>query len=177
LALLREVGARHHVGADRWLPTHVNRQGSLLEEGLAWARAGGTIDFTTSTTPAFLADGEVAAAEALARMLDAGVDVARVGLSSDGQASLPHFDADGRLRSLAVAPIASLLEAVREAVQRHGVALGTALAAATSTPADAWGLAAKGRLRAGGDADVLLLRREDLALLGTFASGRFLDLG
>ena len=39
-----------------------------------------------------------------------------------------------------------------------------------------WGLAATGRQRPGGDADELVLRREDLALVGTFASGRFTDL-
>jgi beta-aspartyl-dipeptidase (metallo-type) len=150
----------------------MNRQAALLTQGIGWARQGGYVDLTTSTTPDLIAAGEVPAAEALARLLAAGVAADRVTLSSDGQASLPDFDADGRLRSLEVAPIGSLWQCVREAVRAHGVPFATALAAATATPAQVWGLSRKGRIAAGADADVLLLDRERLQLRATIAAGR-----
>jgi len=172
LALLEAVCARHPLPRSQWLPTHVNRHAALLAHGERWAHAGGTVDLTTSTTPGLIADGEVPAAEAMARLLAAGVPLERITLSSDGQASLPQFDPDGRLLALDVAPIASLLDCVRALVREHGLALGDALAAATATPARVWGLPRKGRLAVGADADVLLLDRDDLGLRATIAGGR-----
>ena len=172
LALLREASARWPVPIAQWHPTHVNRNAVLFADGLAFVREGGSIDFTTSSTPDFLAAGEIPAAQALAEALEGGVAIERITLSSDGQASLPHFDALGRLVSLEVAPISSLLACVREAVRAHGLPMGTALAAATASPAAIWGLARKGRIVAGGDADLVLLDRESLALESTLARGR-----
>jgi beta-aspartyl-dipeptidase (metallo-type) len=172
LALLREASRRWPVPIAQWHPTHVNRNARLFADGLAFVREGGSIDFTTSSTPDFLAAGELPAARALADALAEGVPAGRITLSSDGQASLPHFDAEGRLVSLEVAPIASLLAALREAVQRHGVALTEALSVATTAPAAVWGLPRKGRLAPGLDADLLLLDRDSLALRATVAAGR-----
>ena len=172
LALLREASARWPVPIKQWHPTHINRHAALLADGFEFVREGGSIDFTTSSTADFVAAGEIPAAKALAEAVAAGLPIERISLSSDGQASLPHFDAQGRLLSLEVAPIASLLGSVREAVEAHGVALGTALAAATSSPAAIWGLPHKGGIAAGMDADLILLDRDTLALRWTMAGGR-----
>ena len=172
LDVLEAVGARHQVPVAQWHPTHINRHARLLAHGERWARAGGTIDLTTSTTPDLLAMGEVPAAEALARLLAAGIATTRISMSSDGQASLPHFNADGVLLGLEVAAIGSLLDAVRNAVHDHGVTLADALTCVTETPARIWGLPHKGRLEAGRDGDVLLLDRDTLALRMTVAAGR-----
>jgi len=172
LALLREASRRWPVPIRQWHPTHINRNAGLLADGFAFVREGGSIDFTTSSTPGFTAAGEVPAARALAEALAAGLPIERISLSSDGQASLPHFDAKGRLQSLEVAPIGSLLAAIRTAVQAHGVPLATALAAATASPAAIWGLARKGRIAPGMDADLLLLDRDTLGLKATIAGGR-----
>jgi beta-aspartyl-dipeptidase (metallo-type) len=177
LALLREASTRWPVPIKQWHPTHVNRNARLFANGLAFVREGGSIDFTTSSTPDFVAAGEVPAERALAEALAAGLPVSRITLSSDGQASLPHFDAQGRLTSLEVAPIASLLASVRAAVQAHGVPLAVALATATSSPAGIWGLARKGGIAAGMDADLVLLDRDSLALKWTIARGRLWHAG
>jgi beta-aspartyl-dipeptidase (metallo-type) len=172
IAILDEVCTRYPLPYTQWLPTHMNRQATLLNQGIEWARRGGYVDLTTSTTPALIAAGEVPAAEALARLLAAKVPADRITLSSDGQASLPHFDSAGRLLSLEVAPIASLWQCVCDAVREHGVAFATALAAATATPAQVWGLTRKGRIAVGADADVLLIDRETFERQLTIANGR-----
>ncbi len=172
IGILEAVCARHPLPRTQWLPTHMNRQSTLFAQGIAWARDGGYVDLTTSTTPEWIEAGEVPAAEALARLLAAGVHADRVTLSSDGQASLPHFDGDGRLLSLDIASIASLLQCLRDAVRDHHLPLSTALMAVTATPARIWGLARKGRLAVGADADVLLLDRDTLEQRITIASGQ-----
>jgi beta-aspartyl-dipeptidase (metallo-type) len=172
LALLDRACHEFEVAPRRFLPTHINRSAALLAQGRGWAAAGGYLDLTTSSSASLRAAGDIPAAEALARLLEQGVDSERICMSSDAQASLPHFDHHGCLESSSVASIGSLLDAVRSAVQQHGVALPTALASASSNPARIWGLARKGRIAPGMDADLLLLRRADLALGMTIAGGR-----
>jgi beta-aspartyl-dipeptidase (metallo-type) len=171
LALLHLATDRHPASRAQWHPTHINRRRPLLEQGIAWALAGGSVDLTTSTTPEILAEGEVPAAEALAALLAAGVPSGRITMSSDGQASLPRFDAQGRLLDSGVAAVGSLHEAVHEAVRRFGVPLEQALMSVTSAPAAIWGLPGKGRLAAGADADVLLLDPDSFFPLMTIAMG------
>ena len=91
--------AETEIPTTQFVPTHINRNPSLFEEGIAYAKAGGLVDFTTSTVPAFIDEGEVKCSRGLRRMLDAGVPVAQVTFTSDGQGSLPDFDAQGRLRA------------------------------------------------------------------------------
>lgn len=171
LSLLREAGQRHAISHGYWLPTHINRQQRLLDEGIAWANAGGNIDLTTSTTPALVAAGDIYAAEALAQVFKAGVPASRVTMSSDAQASLPLFDGQGRLLDLQPAPIASLLEDVVRAVREFKLDMCSVLDTVTRTPADLWKLPRKGRIEVGADADVLLVDPTSLRVEATVAGG------
>lgn len=175
LALLHAVSDRYPLPASQWHPTHMNRHRQLLDQAPAWVARGGSVDLTTSTTPALIEAGDLPAAQALAELLDAGVPVERISMSSDGQASLPHFDGAGRLLSLEVASLRSLLEAVVQAVHTHHLDLATALASATSSPASIWGLPRKGTVAVGADADLLMLHPDTLALQMTIASGSVHD--
>jgi beta-aspartyl-dipeptidase (metallo-type) len=172
LALLDQACHRFEVAASQFLPTHVNRNDALLAQGRGWIARGGRVDLTTSTSDSLLAAGDLPAGLALARLLDDGADPRSIGMSSDGQASLPHFDAQGRLLGSEVASVGSLLAAMVSAVQEHGVALELALASVTANPARFWGLERKGRIEVGADADLLLLHRDSLALATTIAGRR-----
>lgn len=171
LAVLHRAVQGYPLPASQWHPTHINRHAGLLAQAQAWVAAGGSVDLTASTTDELVAAGDVPAAQALAELLACGIPADRITLSSDGHASLPDFDADGQLRGLAVASLGSLLDAVRQAVLSHGVPLPTALETVTATPARVWGLADKGQVRVGADADLLLLEPASLALRATIAGG------
>lgn len=171
LHLLREAGQRHAIGAGHWLPTHINRQQRLLEEGIEWARAGGSIDLTTSTTPALVAAGDIYAADALAQVFRAGIPAAQVTMSSDAQASLPLFDAQGQLLDLQAAPIASLHEDVVRAMHAFKLDRHEVLRTVTRTPAQLWQLPRKGRIAVGADADLLMVDPATLAIEATIAGG------
>lgn len=174
LALLRRLLEETELPVTQFLPTHLNRNASLFEEAIEWARKGGWVDLTTSNAPAFFEDGSVKPSTGLRRMLDAGVDPSRVTFTSDGQGSLPEYDAGGRLVGLGVGRVTSLLAEVRDAVLADGVPLEGALAVATRNPARALGLRRKGVLAEGLDADVVLLRKEDLTVDTVIARGRVL---
>jgi len=171
LDLLHAVVDRHPLPAAQFHPTHLNRNARLLQRARGWIERGGSVDLTASTTPALISAGDIPAARALAGLLAEGLPVSRISISSDAQGSLPHFDAQGRLLQLEAAPVSSLHAAVRSAVLEHGVPLRMALATVTETPAAIWGLERKGRLRPGGDADLLLLDPHSLELRATIAGG------
>jgi len=107
-------------------------------------------------------------------MLEAGVDPGHVTFTSDGQGSLPNFDAQGRLRGLDVGRVTSLFRAVRDAVLNAGVPLATALQVITANPARILKLRGKGHLTAGSHADIVLLAPKTLEIAGVIARGRWL---
>jgi beta-aspartyl-dipeptidase (metallo-type) len=173
-SLLRRLIEETEIPVTQFLPTHVNRNPALFEEGITHAKAGGFVDFTTSTVPAFLEEGEIKCSTGLRHMLDAGVDAANITFTSDGQGSLPDFDEHGRLRRLAIGRVTSLFAEVRDAAQRERVPLATALQVITANPARILKLRGKGALAPGADADIVLLDPSSLEIDGVIAKGRWL---
>ncbi|QTP56166.1 beta-aspartyl-peptidase [Billgrantia sulfidoxydans] len=169
---LRAASRDSAIPLAQFLPTHINRTAELFEDGLRFAREGGRIDFTTSTTAELLAGGEIAAAEAVARALHARVEPSRITLSSDANASLPRFDAERRFIGLEPGRLASLFEVLGECVDEQGIALEQAIGVASTHAADALGLPAKGRLEPGRDADLLVLAEDAWAIDEVWSLGR-----
>ena len=156
----------------QFYPTHINRNIALFNAGLEFARAGGVIDFTTSTTEHDLKHGEVAAAEALSHALRAGIPAMQLTMSSDGNASLPVYSQNGELLGLEVGQVNSLLKALQTAVLKLDVNLSDALTSVTAAPAQILGLKQKGQLAVGKDADMLLLNSQSLSIDTVIAKGR-----
>jgi beta-aspartyl-dipeptidase (metallo-type) len=177
LSLLRRIVEETEIPVTQFLPTHINRNPTLFEEGIAYVKAGGLVDFTTSTVPAFLDEGEVKCSTGLRTMLEAGVDAAHITFTSDGQGSMPDFDAQGRLRGLGVGRVTSLFAEVRDAVRDERIPLATALQVITANPARILKLRGKGSLTAGADADIVLLDEKTLEIDGVIAKGRWLMKG
>ena len=174
LSLLWRILDETEIPATQILPTHINRNPTLFQEGIAYAKAGGLVDLTTSTVPAFLEEGEVPCSRGLCAMLEAGVDAAHITFTSDGQGSLPVFDEQGRLRRLEVGRVTSLFAGVRNAVLQERVPLATALQVITANPARILKLRGKGHLASGADADIVLLEAKTLEIQGVIARGRWL---
>lgn len=158
----------------QFYPTHMNRNRRVFEAALEFATKGGVIDFTTSTTDFDLKHGEVAAAAALAEALAFGIKPMQLTLSSDGNASLPIYNDDGVLLGLQVGSVKSLYQAARDAITRHNVNASDAICSITAAPAAILGLKQKGRIATGLDADIVLLRRDDLAIDTVIAKGKLL---
>ena len=171
---LRDVWRHSAIPPGQFWPTHINRNADLLADGIRYAREGGTIDFTASTTEELIAAGDIPCVEALPRALAEGVPLERVTFTSDGHASLPRFDASGHLVGLQVGRMDSLINAVRACVQVAGLPLRDAMAPVTSNPASILKLPHKGRLAIGADADILALDADTLAPRHLVAGGRLL---
>ena len=90
------------------LPTHINRNKELLEEGIRYALEGGYIDFTTSSDPKHLEPEEYIASEALKKSLDEKVPIEHITFTSDGNGSLPMFDDKGKEIGIGICKVSSL---------------------------------------------------------------------
>ncbi|QBF81917.1 beta-aspartyl-peptidase [Shewanella maritima] len=172
VSLLHQVAEQTDIPLSQFYPTHINRSQALLEQGIKLAKAGGVIDFTTSTNEQILASGEVKAAQALAIALEQGVPVSQLTMSSDGNASLPVFDEAGNLTDLQIGEVKSLHQAMVEAVQCFNVPLSDALTSISLSPANILKLKNKGQIKPGLDADINLLCAETLTIEAVYAKGK-----
>ncbi len=157
LDLVRRALADSELPARVFHPTHVNRRKTLFDEALDLAKVGSTIDITAF--PVVEDSDEWPADVALERFLDAGLAVERATVSSDGGGCLPVFDEDGRVTEMDVGDPGALIDCLMRLVGR-GRALDQVLPAFTSNVADLLRLPGKGRIAAGGDADLLVLDAE-----------------
>ncbi|MNQ46356.1 Isoaspartyl dipeptidase [compost metagenome] len=172
LAPLRALRDGTDIPLRQLYPTHCNRNPWLFAEAIDWGRAGGWVDLTTSSFPELLDDGEQLAAEALVALLESDVPADRISFSSDANASLPRFDSEGRLIELHCGQIASLWqECVRACAL--GVSFEVALGVVTANPARALGLAGKGAIGVGQDADLLLIDPNTLAIARVMSGGQW----
>ncbi len=170
LDLIRRALAQSELPARVFQPTHVNRNKRLFAEALELAASHAVpLDVT-----AFEADEDsYDAPEAIARLLAApGVPKARITCSSDGAGCLPVFDTDGRLVHMDVGRPETLTQALAALLER-GLAMHEVLPVFTSNVADALRLSHKGRLRAGADADLVVLD-ERAGVHAVMARGRWL---
>ena len=172
ISLLLEAIETSDLPISQLQPTHMNRNPWLFNDAVLYSEKGGFLDFTTSTTPQFVEEGEIPAAEALKLILDKGIDISRISFSSDAQGSLPLFDDAGNLKGLTVGKSQSLLESFIEAVLKWGIPIEKAILPVSTTPAGRYKLPGKGKICAGYDADFLLLNKKDLTMNTLFARGK-----
>lgn len=176
LDLIWRVVRETEVPITQFLPTHINRNAGLFEEGLQFVKEGGTIDFTGNEDIDYwetICD-EVRVCKGLRRMLDQGISTDLFTISSDGQGSLPIFNAAGEYQGLGVGRSSSLLKEVRECVQMEQIPLEIALKGVTSNPAKVLKLTKKGHLAPGFDGDICLFHKDSLELDTVLAKGRIM---
>ena len=174
LDLIRRVIHDTEIPASQFLPTHVNRNEALFEECLDFAAEGGTIDFTGNEDIDYwetICD-EVRVCRGIRRLLERGISSDRFTISSDGQGSMPVFNAQGEYQGIGVGKASCLLKEVRECVQKDDLPLETAIKGITCNPASILKLDRKGRIKEGFDADICLLEEGTLKLNTVIAKGQ-----
>jgi len=169
--LLLEAIDKGAVPIKQFVPTHMNRNPYLFEAALKYGKRGGNLDFTTSTTPEFLADGEVKCGKATRLCLEAGIDISQITYTSDGQGSLPEYDAEGNFKGVKLGKCETLYEAVKEGMEEEKLKLEEIIKVITSNPATTFKLKGKGFIEEGFDADLVILD-ENLDIDSVLALGK-----
>lgn len=156
LTPLVEVHRRTGIPLRRMVPTHVNRNPVLWQQAMEYVQDGGYIDVTGCLRPEAGYRQAIPPARAIREALEAGLPAERVMLSSDTGGSMQRFDEHGRSVGCYMPGPEFLLNTLRELVE-GGLPWGAAARVASTHPAEALGLARKGRIATGRDADVLVL--------------------
>ena len=168
LDLILRIVKETEIPIGQFLPTHLTRTESLLEQSIEFAKMGGNIDFTVKGQELSF---PLTTGKALQMALDGGVDIEQITLSSDSNGSMPIFDEKGRLIRLAVGDIRDLYLDWKGLVE-GGFALEDILKMVTTNPAKRAGIyPCKGSIEEGKDADLLILN-SDLEIESVIAKGQ-----
>ncbi|MEG2185412.1 MAG: beta-aspartyl-peptidase [Cloacibacillus sp.] len=154
-SLITEALAATNIPLSQFLPTHVTRNPKMLEQAAQYARDGGYIDITAHTADD--SSNGVKSAAAIAYLKETGTPLSHVTLSSDGNGSLPRFNAAGELESISAAPVNSVLKIIRELIINKSVSIADAVSLATANAASRLSIKDKGSVRAGFSCDLLIL--------------------
>lgn len=145
-----------------FVPTHINRNPQVFEQGMSLLLRGGNIDLTAGETAGYCVP------EALTRLLRLRSHLDRITVSSDGNGSFPVSD----VNPTGIAAIGQLLKDLRVAVLESRLDFSAVIKTVTVNPANLLKLyPRKGCIRTGSDADLLVLRRDDLAIQTLLAKG------
>ncbi len=174
LARVMEIVDTTDLPPAQFYPTHVNRSEELFSAALEFHRRGGSIDLTAGVSPDLGEEGAVEPSVALARVLQAEGSLKGITLTSDGNGSLPSFDAQGNLTGMIVGPVDLLVKELRQAVLQKGLPMEEIISAVTENSARVLNIyPRKGTVQPGCDADFVVLTA-DLEVRHVVAKGRVL---
>jgi len=155
------------VPAKKLVPTHVNRSAKLLNDAIHYSKTfQAPIDFTAYMDKT----SELSAAKSIKKALDEGVEISSILMSSDGQGSLPVFNASKELVKMGVGRVYRLKAAFDELIHQ-GVSKEDAIAILTCNPASIYHLKGKGKIKECYDADLLLMD-DSLTIKSIFMNGK-----
>ena len=153
--LIRQAVDQSELTLGQFHPTHVNRNEHAFEEAKSYG-CDGTVDITAAAYPYF-PDDEVKPSRAIRELLEAGVPLEHITMSSDACGSLPEFNEKGELVRILSARLYATWRETAEAVRDEGLELTQALATVTRNPARILRLPGKGSIEVGNDADLALV--------------------
>ncbi|OWZ83953.1 beta-aspartyl-peptidase [Natranaerobius trueperi] len=152
-----EVVENSDVPLKHFTPTHINRSKRVFDEALEFGKQGGNLDITSGISPDVGFSDAIKPSEAITKLLDEGILLEQITVSSDGNGSMPDFDENGNLRGLLVAPVSSLYKEFRDLTVKENLSLEKSFTIFTKNVADLLELPKKGRISEGCDADIILL--------------------
>ncbi|MEN6462908.1 MAG: beta-aspartyl-peptidase [Syntrophomonas sp.] len=143
---------------NMFVPTHINRNPKLFEQGIELLQRGGNIDLTAGETVGY------SVAESLASLIKKGMNTETVTVSSDGNGSSPDTG---------ISSIGQILKDLRVCIQEKQLNFSTVIKTVTQNPAKVLKLyPQKGSLFPGSDADILVLKENDLSIFRLLAKGK-----
>ena len=138
------------------LPSHVNQTDAYMADATLWAKRGGFIDVGANYSPDNNFSRATPPARAISQLLEAGVPLERILLSSDGNGAPPKEEQrEGQPAVANYMPVGALPATWRRLIVEEGRSPTEALQVVSSNVAAATGLMRKGRIAPGLDADLI----------------------
>ncbi|ASK62435.1 beta-aspartyl-peptidase [Virgibacillus phasianinus] len=142
--------------------THITRSRELVNDAIALANKGAFVDIT--------ADKD--SGKWIQYYKENNGDIEQLSLSSDGNGSLPKFNAKGELIGFGVASQQTLYNQITSAIKDYQLPISEVLSFVTRNTARALRLEKKGSLKEGFDADILMMDKTTFELEHVLAKGQ-----
>lgn len=140
---LFEIVEQTDLPIDEFVPTHVNRNPRLFKQAVNYCLGGGNIDLTAGETKG------VSVADAVCKLIETGMDLSKVTISSDANGSIPGGG---------VCKISALYDDVKNCVAVKKLNPEAVFRLVTENVAKVLKLyPEKGAVKEGSDADILLV--------------------
>ena len=166
---LFRLASETDIPIDQVLPTHIERSPEVLRQSVAFAQAGGHLDITVT-------DRRLPLTRVLQTLLEAGVDLEQLTMSTDAGSPMSQYDQGGNFTGMGMALSAFLPRTLAELVQA-GFAPSDVLSMMTRNPARRMHIEdRKGSLEVGKDADMVLFD-DAWQVERVFARGRLMVSG
>ena len=170
LDLVMKVVEETDIPITHFLPTHVTRSEEMLSAAKKFAKKGGRIDITSYAE--LKPEGNIQPSKAILECIRDGVPVENITVSSDGNGSVPRYDEKGNVIGIGIGRLDSSILVFKNLIRTEKLDISAALPFFTINAAKVLAIYPnKGCIRAGSDADVLILD-SDLNLKTVFALGR-----
>lgn len=149
---------------EMFVPTHLNRNLNLFEQGLKFLHMGGNIDLTAGEKTG------LSVPDALNKVMEENISLDQVTITSDGNGSVP-----GKSSKPEIGQVEDLLKDFCQSALQRKIPLDQLLKTVTINPAKILKIfPRKGTLAPGNDADILVMRENDLKVEMLLSRGEFL---
>ncbi|MDF2557149.1 MAG: beta-aspartyl-peptidase [Bacillales bacterium] len=157
LDLVNQLIANTDLPIDQFLPTHTNRNKNLFEQAIQFTKNGGNVDLTSGEQIG------ISVPDAVQKLLDEGVALHRVTISSDANGSSPNGEA-GKIQTLA--------DDIKQCLVEKKILPEIIFPLVTENVAKRIRqYPKKGTIKEGSDADILIMDK-DFNLRNLFSNGK-----
>ena len=175
LSHLFEIIKNTEIPVGQFVPTHLNkRDEELFQQVVEFGKMGGYIDLTAGASGEEKSSKHIKPGKAIKRLLKNGVPIEKITISSDGNGSLPKFNKKKEFVGMRIASVSSLHKEFINMVKEEKISIEEAIQVTSTNIAKHLKLAKKGEIKAGKDADIIVLDKDTLKIKHVIARGKTL---
>lgn len=171
---LFEIIKNTEIPIEQFAPTHLNRNEVLFKQTIEFGKMGGYIDLTAGVLIEDKLGMRLEASKVINRLVKNGVPLEKITISTDGNGSLPKFNEKKEFVGMRIASVSSLHREFINMVKKEIISIEEAARVTSTNIAKHLKLDQKGEIKAGKDADLLVLNKDSLRIKYVIAKGKIL---
>ncbi|MBA7548351.1 Isoaspartyl dipeptidase [subsurface metagenome] len=172
---LFEIIKNTEIPIEQFAPTHLNRNVELFKSAIEFGKMDGYIDLTTGVPEEDKLNRKfMKSSKAIKRLVENGISIERITISSDGNGSMPKFNEKKEITGMAIASVSSLHKEFIEIIKKEKVSVQDAVRISSTNIAKHLKLEQKGEIKEGKDADLLVLDKDSLQIKHVIAKGKIM---
>jgi beta-aspartyl-dipeptidase (metallo-type) len=175
LSYLFNIIRNTEIPVEQFAPTHLNKKDEeLFQQVVEFGKIGGYIDLTAGASGEEKSSKHIKPGKAIKRLLKNGVPIEKITISTDGNGSLPKFNEKKEFVGMRIASVSSLHREFINMVKEEKISIEEAIQVTSTNIAKHLKLAKKGEIKAGKDADIIVLDKDTLKIKHVIARGKTL---